>query len=90
MWDSSEPGRGPAPQNLARAANEPRRAEAFKLGGKTRMTQMALTDSDLEPLREWITLVATSSRLVLNNQRGYSPRLVRQCGETVLPSSQAA
>ena len=64
--------------------------ETFKLGGKKRMTQMALTDSDLEPLREWITLVATSSRLVLNNQRSYPPRLVPPCGGTFIPSSQAA
>src|SRR5579862_676609 len=61
--------------------------EAFKLGDKRRMTQMALTDSDLEPLQEWITLVATSSHLVLNNQRSYPPRPVPQCGETVIPSS---
>jgi hypothetical protein len=64
--------------------------EAFKLGDKRRMTQMALTDSDLEPLQEWITHVATSSHLVLNNQRSYPPRPVPQCGETVIPSSQAA
>jgi predicted Zn-dependent protease len=64
--------------------------ETFKLGDKRRMTQMALTDSDLKPLQEWITLVATSSRLVLNNQRSYPPRPVPPCGETVIPSSQAA
>ena len=64
--------------------------EAFKLGGKRRMMEMALTDSDLEPLREWITLVATSSRLVLNNQRSYSPGPAPKYGETVIPSRQAA
>jgi hypothetical protein len=64
--------------------------ETFKLGSKNRMTQMALTDSDLEPLREWITLVATSSRLVLNNQRSYPPCLVPPCGETFISSNQAA
>ena len=37
--------------------------EAFKLGDKRRMKQMALTDSDLEPLREWILLVPTLSCL---------------------------
>jgi predicted Zn-dependent protease len=35
--------------------------EAFKLGGKRPMTQMALTDSDLAPLQEWIRLETGSS-----------------------------
>jgi hypothetical protein len=43
--------------------------EAFKLGGKRQLKQMALTDSDLEPLREWIPLASTLSRWELNNQR---------------------
>jgi tetratricopeptide (TPR) repeat protein len=41
--------------------------EAFKLGGKRRMKQMALADSDLEPLREWIPLVSTLSGQDLND-----------------------
>jgi predicted Zn-dependent protease len=43
--------------------------EAFKLGDKRRMKQMALADSDLEPLKEWIPLVSTLSCRELNNQR---------------------
>ena len=35
--------------------------DAFKLGDKRSMTQMALTDSDLAPLQEWIRLETDSS-----------------------------
>jgi Flp pilus assembly protein TadD len=42
--------------------------EAFKLGDKRRMKQMALNDSDLEPLQEWIA--SAISRKELINQRG--------------------
>jgi predicted Zn-dependent protease len=64
--------------------------EAIKLGGKRRIMQMALTDADLEPLREWIRLVATTSRLVLNYQRADPPWPAPQPQETMIPSSQAA
>ena len=40
--------------------------EAFKLDANGRMKQMALTDSDLEPLREWIPLVSAPSCCELN------------------------
>ncbi len=62
--------------------------KAFKLAGKKRITQMALTDSDLAPLREWITLVATSSHLVLDSQRSYPPRLAPKSAETIIQSSR--
>ena len=37
-------------------------AAAFKLGGEREMSKMALTDSDLAPLQEWIRFVAAASR----------------------------
>ncbi len=64
--------------------------ETFKLSGKKQTTRMALTDSDLEPLREWITLVATSSHSVLDSQRSCPPRLAPKVAETIIQSSQAA
>jgi hypothetical protein len=42
--------------------------EASKLGDKRRMKQLALTDSDLEPLQELIA--SACSRKELINQRG--------------------